>query len=200
MTQSTSRQCLSSFLCTDKGINPSFNQVMKDAKINDSKYHGSMVFGELIIKHDDIHLYPDLVPILRHVINDAHNSYPPVNSSIDNASTEENEIVLTWLCDLTHHRKVMLLLKDLFENSDRFSFCGRSNHFQGILVRTGISLVDERSSEVVEFFFDFGLKTILGGDNLRRLSGFTTYYTQDYCINEIYPAVSLLDTCSVVIA
>ena len=197
MTLLSGPQCLSSIICTERGIKPSFIQVMRDAKLNDSKHPGSSIFGELVIEHDDIALYPDLVPILRHVINDAHNTYPPVDSNIDNASTKENQIILTWLCDYTHHRKVMLLLKDLFENSDRFSFCGRSNHYQGVLVRCGIMLVDERSNEVVDIFFEFGIKTILGGDNLRKLSGFSTYHTKDYFINEVHPPDSLLDACSV---
>ena len=77
MTLLSGPQCLSSIICTEKGIKPSFIQVMKDAKLNDSKHpERSYIFGELIIEHDDIALYPDLVPILAGVINDAYNTYP----------------------------------------------------------------------------------------------------------------------------
>jgi hypothetical protein len=192
MTLLSGPQCLSSIICTEKGIKPSFIQVMKDAKLNDSKHPERSYFsGELIIEHDDIALYPDLVPILAGEINDAYDTYPLFGCKNDNDPTKENQIILTWSCDYTHHRKIMVHLKDLFDNSDRFSFCGRSNHYQGVLVRCRIMLVDERSNEVVDIFFEFGIKTILGGDNLRKLSGFSTYYTKDYFINGVHPPDSL---------
>lgn len=169
----------------EKGHTPNFNQVMKDIRTCDKRHPGQLVSGEIVIEHNDIKLYPDLQNIVWNVIKDAHNTYPAVDTeSLCNYSLCPphlgKDIIISWKCDLIHHRRVLVLLKELLDNDSRFHFCGRANGFKGVWFYTSYRLIDDSSNEYVDCVYFMRLTNVMCGIKLR-----------DLCLTSVYEITSV---------
>jgi hypothetical protein len=180
LTQTGAFHKLKTLVQLEKGHTPNFNQVMKDIRTSDKRHPGQLVSGEIVIEHNDIKLYPDLKDIVWNVIADANNTYPAVDTKLMcNYSLcsphMDKDIIISWQCDLTNHRRVLVLLKDLLDNNSRFNFCGRETGFKGVSFYTSYKLINDSSNEYVDYLYFMRLTNVMRGTKLRDLSLTSVY-------------------------